>query len=85
MKKLLGILVLGLLFSSGIKASELVKGATVNSLIAQGYKLVSTDTVGIRFTDDDSLSTVYYHLQKGRDLITCIWNLHFDNTTCHKP
>ena len=46
MKKLLGILVLGLLLSSGVKASELVKGATVNSLMAQGYKLVSTDSIG---------------------------------------
>lgn len=85
MKKAILIIVFGLLFSSGIKASELVKGATVNSLIAQRYELVSTDTIGLTFTDDQSLSTVYYHLQKGRDLITCIWNLSLDMTTCHKP
>jgi len=85
MKKLLGILVLGLLLSSGVKASELVKGATVNSLMAQGYKLVSTDSVGLTFTDDQAVSNIYYHLQKNRELITCMWVIGIDITTCYKP
>ena len=85
MKKFLGILVLGLFLSSGVKASELVKGATVNSLMAQGYKLVSTDSIGLTFTDDQAVSNIYYHLQKNRELITCIWVVGLHITTCYKP
>ena len=85
MKKAIGIIILGLLLSSGVKASELVKGATVNSLMAQGYKLVSTDSVGLTFTDDQAVSNIYYHLQKNRELITCMWVIGIDITTCYKP
>ena len=49
MKKLLGILVLGLWLSSNTYAEleNLPEGTTVNSLLKDGYRLFSTETVAI--------------------------------------
>ncbi len=91
MKKLLGILVLGLLWSnvSYAELEKLPEGTTVNSLLKDGYRLFSTDTVAIPTTygDDSRQSAGYfgviYHLIKGKELVTC--ELIDGKVGCIKP
>ena len=73
MKKLLGIMVLGLLLSGNGYAIEkvevLAKDTTVNDLLDEGYRLSSTNVVP---PQDYNGSSVIYHLVKGKKLVTCI-------------
>ena len=91
MKKLLGIVVLGLFLSSNAfsKVELLPEGTTVNSLIKQGYKLFSTETVATptTFGDDNrqysgTLGTMY-HLIKGKEVVSCL--LSEVEVNCVKP
>ena len=91
MKKLLAILVLGLLLSSNAYAEfeQLPEGTTVNSLLKDGYRLFSTDTVATPTTyGDDSRQSaghfgIIYHLIKGKELVTC--QLSDGKVDCIKP
>ena len=91
MKKLLGILVLGLLLSGNAHAEfeKLPEGTTVNSLLKDGYRLFSTDTVATPTTygDDSRSSDAFfgsiYHLIKGKELVTC--QLSDAKVICIKP
>jgi hypothetical protein len=73
MKKLLGIIVLGLLLSGNAFAAEkvevLAKDTTVNDLLDEGYRLSSTNVVPPQDYDGPR---VIYHLVKGKKLVTCI-------------
>ena len=82
MKKLLGIVVLGLLWCSVSYAKTLGIDKTVDHYLSkEGYSLHSTDIVQ---------SGVYiYHLIKGGspdpDIITCAYTLKDNNTICFAP
>ena len=91
MKKLLGILVLGLLWCnvSYAELEKLPEGTTVNSLLKDGYRLFSTDIVATpdAYGDDDRWSVghigIIYHLIKGKELVTC--ELGEGKVVCIKP
>ena len=91
MKKLLGIVVLGFLFSGNANAEleNLPEGTTVNSLLKDGYRLLSTDSVGTPDTyGDDNRSSygyfgIIYHLIRGKELVTC--ELGQGKVVCFKP
>ena len=82
MKKLLGIVVLCLIFSNVALSKNLGVDKTVDHYLSkEGYSLHSTDTVQ---------SGVYiYHLIKGGspdpDIITCAYTLKDNNTICFAP
>ena len=73
MKKLLGIVVLGLLLSGNAYSNEkvevLAKDTTVNDLLNEGYRLASTNVVPPQ--DYDGVRVIY-HLVKGKKLVTCV-------------
>ena len=86
MKKLLGILVLGLLLSSNAYAGELrqLKGdTTVNSLLQDGWKLFSSNGTATSDADGYVSVGVFYTLTKGREVITCAAAKGVVN--CYKP
>ena len=82
MKKLLGIVVLCLIFSNVALSKNLGVDKTVDHYLSkEGYSLHSTDTVQ---------SGVYiYHLIKGGspdpDIITCAYTIKSNNTICFAP
>ena len=82
MKKLLAIVVLGLLFSNVASSKNLGIDKTVDHYLSkEGYSLHSTD---------NSQSGVYiYHLIKGGspdpDIITCAYTIKSNNTICFAP
>ena len=73
MKKLLSIIVLGLLLSgngySNEKVEVLAKDTTVNDLLNEGYRLSSTNVIP---PQDFGSSRLFYHLVKGKKLVTCV-------------
>jgi hypothetical protein len=73
MKKLLSIIVLGLLLSgngySNEKVEVLAKDTTVNDLLNEGYRLSSTNVLP---PQDFGSSRLFYHLVKGKKLVTCV-------------
>ena len=73
MKKLLGILILGLLWCnvSVAEIEKLPEGTTVNSLLKDGYKLFSTNVVA---PSKNQLGALIYNLIKGKVLVTCLMN-----------
>ncbi|QIZ20308.1 hypothetical protein E5R92_00680 [Candidatus Pelagibacter giovannonii] len=91
MKKILGIVVLGLLLSGNAYAEveKLPEGTTVNSLIKAGYKLFSTESAAtpVTFGDDGRSYTgsfqIIYHLTKGKEVVSCV--LYDGELTCVKP
>ena len=91
MKKLLGILVLGLLLSGNAHAEfeKLPEGTTVNSLLKDGYRLFSTDIVATpdAYGDDGRWSVghigIIYHLIKGKELVSC--EIKDGKVACIKP
>jgi|TARA_B100001964_G_C13687398_1_gene360225 hypothetical protein len=91
MKKAIAIIVLGLLLSGNAYAEleHLPKGTTVNSLLKDGYRLFSTETVGIPDTyGEDGRQSIgffgsIYHLIKGKELVTC--QLSEGIVICIKP
>ena len=69
MKKLLGIVVLGLLLSGNayaVKIKMMPEGTSVNSLLKDGWELHSTDVVSTK----GSVSH-FYNLTKDKNIITC--------------
>ena len=85
MKKLLGIVVLSLLWCnvSFAEVEQLPLGTTVNDLLKDGYRLSSTDAVYA-----DSVGTrMIYNLIKNKTLITCVLGQHGEtlSTLCIKP
>ena len=87
MKKLLGIVVLGLLLSSNANADiELTNKTTINDLLKNGYKITNQDIV----TSQDSRRFIkVFTLQNRSSLIIC--NVAFerdggwDGLHCYKP
>ena len=73
MKKLLSIIVLGLLLSGNVNSNDkievLAKDTTVNDLLNEGYRLSSTNVLSPQDYDGPS---VLYHLVKGKKLVTCV-------------
>ena len=71
------------------EVEELPKSTTVNSLMQQGYKLFSTESVAtpVTFGDDNRSYTgsfeIIYHLTKGKEVVTCV--LYEGELTCFKP
>ena len=91
MRKAIGIIILGLLLSSNAYAEleYLPKETTVNSLLKDGYRLFSTETIATPTTygDDSRSSDAFfgsiYHLIKGKELVTC--QLSDAKVICIKP
>ena len=81
-KKLLGIVVISLIFNNVALSKNLGVGKTVDHYLSkEGYSLHSTDVVD---------SGVYiYHLIKGGspdpDIITCAYTIKSNNTICFAP
>ena len=79
MKKLLSIIVLGLLFSGNGYATD-----KVNSYLSTGYKIHTINSSG-------DGSVLFYHLVKEENrnksiIITCIVNsMNGDTVSCYKP
>ena len=81
MKKILGIIVLGLLWSSfalAVKIEMMPEGTSVNSLLKDGWKLHSTDVAS-----DSGQVGLFYNLIKGKNIITC--GLTDGTVQCFKP
>lgn len=91
MRKLLLTFLFTLVLSGGAYAvvEELPKSTTVNSLMKQGYKLFSTESVAtpVTFGDDNRSYTgsfeIIYHLTKDIEVVTCV--LYEGELTCVKP
>tara|TARA_B110000977_G_C10580127_1_gene300113 strand:- start:232 stop:489 length:258 start_codon:yes stop_codon:yes gene_type:complete len=85
MKKLLGIIVLGLLLSGNAYAEmeSLQKGTTVNQLLKDGYKLIDTDSIGYSEGDGYGAVGTFYHLMKKNELVTCVAGK--GEISCWKP
>ena len=82
MKKLLGIVVLGLLLSGNAYAKTLGVDKTVDHYLSkEGYALHSTDII--------KSGQYLYHLIKGGskepDIITCAYFVEDGNTVCFVP
>ena len=82
MKKIFGILVLGLLWGNvGFAEEKIVdpfKIAEVNTYLNKGYKLHS-----INIASDDS--GIFYHLIKKDDFITCVYFILKTKAACFRP
>ena len=80
MKKLLGILVLGLLLSGNAYAEYVefeILNHNINYLVKNGYK--------ITFVNNDEERQVYYTLEKDNDVILCHVVIAAKKTWCYKP
>ena len=84
MKKLLGIVVLGLLLSGNVFADtkKFPEDITVNDLTQNGYKLINVETVSIK-NNQKLIYGTYYHLIKKGDLVSCF--LLQGDVTCYRP
>ena len=81
MKKLLGILVLGLLWCNVGFAEEL----TINSLLQDGYKIIKNET---KVADGDVIKIIT--LTKGKSYVICATKILggtsvYISTACEKP
>ena len=90
MKILLSITLSLFLLTVPASAGEvkmLPEGTTVNDLLEQGYRLFSTDTMGYSVPTGDGYGSnkrgVFYHLIKGKELVTCV--LSKLEVACLKP
>ena len=83
MKKFLIILAAGMLWCNFVFAEDvkLPDGTTVNSLLQDGYKLFSTDS--IRSSRD--VTGILYTLTKDREVVSCGFNFGTAKTLCIKP
>ena len=80
-----------LMFFVGVAAAEksieVLSDVTVNELLKQGYKLVSTDSIGFSTPSGDGYGRdnvgLVYHLIKGDDLISCL--VAQQKVRCTKP
>ena len=94
MKKILGIIVLGLMLIGNVYAGKiktLSEEITVNSLLKDGWILYSTNAIGV--SGDTELynhGKVFYHLIKNDEIITCIAESIYIGASssavnCYKP
>ncbi len=89
MKKLLSIIVLGLLLSGNAYAENLGTGKTVNDYVNDGYTIVSVTTVEV--SGADFVYTLRSNEMKSYDakskplVVTCIYNPTKNITVCFKP
>ena len=80
MKKILGIIVLGLLLSGNAYAEYVefeILNHNINYLVKKGYK--------ITFVNNDEERQVYYTLEKDNDVILCHVDIAAKKTWCYKP
>ena len=81
MKKLLGIVVLGLLFTNNLSAENLGIGKTVNDYVNDKYTIVS-----VELTDKTNLVYTLRSNAKNKPLVvSCIYSLTKNATVCFKP
>ena len=81
MKKLLGIVVLGLLFTNNLFAENLGTGKTVNDYVNDKYTIVS-----VELTDKTNLVYTLRSNAKNKPLvISCVYSLTKNATVCFKP
>ena len=83
MKKLLGIVVLGLLFSgNGYAEKEL----SINGLLEDGYKIIKQDTIS---TNESLYSKMIFTLKKRSSILICSFKIrssgNITRTRCEKP
>ena len=80
MKQFLIVLIFSFITISNAfgKAEYLPEGVTVNQLLKEGYRLVETGE-----TIDDGVDAIFYHLIKGKTLVTC--GMKARNVVCVKP
>lgn len=73
--------------ASAAKEAIIIIDKSVNDLIKEGYKIVSTNSFGYSTPTGDGFGKertgVLYHLQKNNDFITCIFA--DGETGCVKP
>ena len=80
MKKLLGIVVLGLLLGSSAYAESLGTNKTVNDYVDDNYTIVSVEQ------DDANFFYTLRSNTKSKPLVvTCIYQLEETRTFCFKP
>ena len=81
MKKLLGIVVLGLLFSWSVLAESLGINKTVNDYVNDNYTIVSVETI-----DQTNLVYTLKSNAKSKPLVvSCIYSFKQNATICFKP
>ena len=81
MKKLLGIVVLGLLFTNNLFAENLGTGKTVNDYVNDKYTIVS-----VELTDKTNLVYTLRSNAKNKPLVvSCVYSLTRNATVCIKP
>ena len=81
MKKLLGIVVLGLLFTNNLSAENLGTGKTVNDYVNDKYTIVS-----VELTDKTNLVYTLRSNAKNKPLVvSCVYSLTKNATVCFKP
>tara|TARA_B100001057_G_scaffold432731_1_gene461047 strand:+ start:1194 stop:1439 length:246 start_codon:yes stop_codon:yes gene_type:complete len=81
MKKILGIVVLGLLFTNSLYAETLGTDKTVNDYVNNDYTIVSVDTI-------DRTNLVYTlrsNAKKKPLVVSCIYSPTKKVTICFKP
>ena len=80
-KKLLGIVVLGLLFTNNLSAENLGTDKTVNDYVNNDYTIVSVETI-----DETSLVYTLRSNAKSKPLVvSCIYSPKEQITICFKP
>ena len=81
MKKLLGIIVLGFLFTNNLSAENLGTGKTVNDYVNDKYTIVS-----VELTDKTNLVYTLRSNAKNKPLVvSCVYSLTKNVTVCFKP
>ena len=77
MKKLLAIVVLGLMWCNTSYSEGISTDKSVNKYLTEGWKIISIDSSGHY--------VFLYHLKKGQELITCQYQAGTEQTQCWKP
>ena len=87
MKKILrSILLLVLLIGGNAFAAEILhQGTTVNQLLKDDYKLIDINSVSTTDEDGYGDTTIYYHLIKIDELVTCATKIEIESILCWKP
>ncbi len=81
MKKAIGIIVLGLLFSWSVLAESLGINKTVNDYVNDNYTIVSVETI-----DQTNLVYTLKSNAKSKPLVvSCIYSFKQNVTICFKP
>jgi hypothetical protein len=88
MKKILRSIILLVLLIGGNAYAMihfLPLGTTVNQLLKDDYKLINVNSVSS--TDEDGYGdvSIYYHLIKTNELVTCVAKIENENVICWIP